>query len=1233
MKNFTSFLSQRELGRTTKCWEQTKQAEECLEKHACTPEVNQPCALSGQVRATFLMDFSPDGTKVASTHGDHSVRVTELSTGKCTHILSGHPRTPWCLAFHPSSNQILASGCLAGEVRIWDLQGGGSEVWRCKDSLVIASMTFHPIDHVLVFAVGNKIYFWDWNQAEPFACCQTLHEYERIRLVRFDSVGHYLYTGIANNTMVHQANSRISFINGRNNPVARPQRTQRLRSVYNNLVECFQAYRRDRVMNEGSAAQGSYSEYADAQESSASRDRTRSPIHEEGLNYARQYAAHVTESTMLTTGQEQEGNPPATQSNPDSESVPFISDNVPPFMAPRPFAWSPPPRGASQADEVGDIIIEEEEEEEVDRVSRPSDVGQLNLNHRSSDLHQRSFDLSRRVSALAQRAEVIGRSASDHSRLRSRRGEVRPVTVLDSGHNVRSTTATTVNPGLTDRCRNCTGNNSGETSSSNLVAMERNNETGAMNLPLATNGGATTSMTGVLSTRSVDNMRGLSRSHELPTLQRTPVLRTDSHTGEHGLGQHASDCDNRDCQVCCNFNRSQLTYGRWEPFASRRFNHTRSAFSQPSQTYRQRYRNLNPSRVQVHSYGPARHQGVCASTSQNPVTTHVASSQTSTDTSSSPVLADAAEGQHSSHQNRLSSLLHLASQAQGISIPPSQLNSLLQTVRSIPSDPSTGDNNHTIQNIGGNSDIQTQGDNNSVVNPDSNQSVYVLQTQSDNNNNQSQTAEQTNSSDNNNGQGYQAIQDNFATITARIEREMDELDRRITSLRNSFHESIQQLQQDRDSYLISRQSLSPSQDSQQTAAEEVPSVPPVTESRTNGPSQTNPVITITRCPESTRRSPVPITQYQHSSRMYMEPIYTTCPPDIGSHRRPGVGAPHPLLETALRGPSQSTATNIQVHSLPPSDSDMPLPARESFPSTFALPPSTHSWHSLQRHHLHPHYSVSILDDTINRPNDALQTAINRAIAGAFMGRGEPAVANNIINHTHRIQAWDFTKCDIPDISDPTVDVIVPHCKLHNDASCDISQDRTLLGTFVPSHRGFPDDNILAIFSLVPESRGQCLFTKSFGPNAISVSISPRTNFVMVGLAAKRLSWVFTSNQLVAQVYKMDTELAGEKSTTHVSDIMHPCDMDIRTHVSVNSARWLPGVGDGIIYGTNRGDLHICRPGAKKESEKEKPSDTTTSGTSIRRNLMHMLGLSSTAVPLISIGTQTAERRSAGTQTE
>ena len=59
-------------------------------------------------------------------------------------------------------------------------------------------------------------------------------------------------------------------------------------------------------------------------------------------------------------------------------------------------------------------------------------------------------------------------------------------------------------------------------------------------------------------------------------------------------------------------------------------------------------------------------------------------------------------------------------------------------------------------------------------------------------------------------------------------------------------------------------------------------------------------------------------------------------------------------------------------------------------------------------------------------------------------------------------------------------MIVPHCKLNNDASIDISQDGQLLAVLVPSPRGFPDDSIMAVFSLTEDTLSQCLYTKSFG---------------------------------------------------------------------------------------------------------------------------------------------------------
>jgi len=59
-------------------------------------------------------------------------------------------------------------------------------------------------------------------------------------------------------------------------------------------------------------------------------------------------------------------------------------------------------------------------------------------------------------------------------------------------------------------------------------------------------------------------------------------------------------------------------------------------------------------------------------------------------------------------------------------------------------------------------------------------------------------------------------------------------------------------------------------------------------------------------------------------------------------------------------------------------------------------------------------------------------------------------------------------------------VIVRRAKLHNDSSCDISQDGRLLCTFIQSSRSFNGDVMLGVFSLQPFNRGQCLYTRTFG---------------------------------------------------------------------------------------------------------------------------------------------------------
>lgn len=73
---------------------------------------------------------------MASTHVNHNIYITEVKTGKCLHSLVGHRRTPWCVTFHPTIPGLVASGCLDGEVRIWDLhvsiQGGAFSLQLCS---------------------------------------------------------------------------------------------------------------------------------------------------------------------------------------------------------------------------------------------------------------------------------------------------------------------------------------------------------------------------------------------------------------------------------------------------------------------------------------------------------------------------------------------------------------------------------------------------------------------------------------------------------------------------------------------------------------------------------------------------------------------------------------------------------------------------------------------------------------------------------------------------------------------------------------------------------------------------------------------------------------------------------------------------------------------------------------------------------------------------------------------
>ena len=110
-------------------------------------------------RSTIAAAYSPDGTLLASTHGDHTVKLIDCRTGRCVRVLTGHRRTPWVVRFHPADSNVLVSGSLDHQVRVWNATS--AECILCFDfGKPIASLAFNADGTVLAVASGHKLYAW-----------------------------------------------------------------------------------------------------------------------------------------------------------------------------------------------------------------------------------------------------------------------------------------------------------------------------------------------------------------------------------------------------------------------------------------------------------------------------------------------------------------------------------------------------------------------------------------------------------------------------------------------------------------------------------------------------------------------------------------------------------------------------------------------------------------------------------------------------------------------------------------------------------------------------------------------------------------------------------------------------------------------------------------------------------------------------------------------------------------
>ncbi|KAK3268211.1 hypothetical protein CYMTET_23274 [Cymbomonas tetramitiformis] len=169
-----------EIERALGCWVESDSLRRCTATY---------CPLQPAPRSTIAVAFSPDGTLLASTHGDHTVKLICCRTATCLRTLEGHRRTPWVVRFHPTSSQILASGSLDHEVRIWN-----AHTAECINTFdfgrPIASLAFHAVGNILAIASGHRLYMWEYEaQGEKASPQIALRTRRSLRAVRFHPHG------------------------------------------------------------------------------------------------------------------------------------------------------------------------------------------------------------------------------------------------------------------------------------------------------------------------------------------------------------------------------------------------------------------------------------------------------------------------------------------------------------------------------------------------------------------------------------------------------------------------------------------------------------------------------------------------------------------------------------------------------------------------------------------------------------------------------------------------------------------------------------------------------------------------------------------------------------------------------------------------------------------------------------------------------------------------------------
>ncbi|XP_068947630.1 activating molecule in BECN1-regulated autophagy protein 1 isoform X2 [Petaurus breviceps papuanus] len=969
-------------------------------------------------RSTFLLAFSPDRTLMASTHVNHNIYITEVKTGKCVHSLVGHRRTPWCVTFHPTIPGLIASGCLDGEVRIWDLHGG-SESWFTDSNNAIASLAFHPTAQLLLIATAHEIHFWDWSRREPFAVVKTASEMERVRLVRFDPLGHYLLTAIVNPSNQQSDDEPEIPVDGaelshfRQRALLQSQPVRRT-PLLHNFLHMLSSRSSGIQVGEHSTVQDSAIPSPPPPPPPPLPPNTEStrtsayPRLRERVSYPPAECCQPLGMLCLCSRCSRARLPSSLFPHQDSAPSTSAGATTASFSSVQTEPYHAPEQASSAQQDQG-------------LLNRPSAFSTVQSGTAGNTLRNLSLGPTRRS---------LGGPLSSH-----------PSRYHQAGREIAS--------GL-----------GGSDWTRTVLSMDSRSE--ADTLPPPRTSASSVSLLSVLRQQEGSSQASVYTSATEGRGFSVAGLAAEADTGSSSGQSNNSGSIRNELQ--CDLRRFFLEYDRLQELDP-------ALGGDPTPT--QQAQEMLNNNIEPERPGPS-HQPTPHSSENN---------------------SNLSRG----HLNRCRACHNLLTFN----------NDTLRWERTTPNY-SPGESSSSWQVPSALEGLPAGG---SQLSPaDGTEGGRVP------------SSSRLELSTSTSAQDERTVGVAFNQETGHWERVYSQA--AASRPGNVSQEALNQEMPEESSEEDSLRRLSPAAYYAQRMIQYL-----------------------------SRRDSI----RQRSMRYQQNRLRSSTSSSSSDNQGPSVEGNDLEFEDFEDNGDRSRHR-------------APRNARMSAPSLGRFVP---------RRFLLPEYLpyAGIFHER-GQPGLATHSSVNRVLAGAVIGDGQSAVASNIANTTYRLQWWDFTKFDLPEISNASVNVLVQNCKIYNDASCDVSADGQLLAAFIPSsQRGFPDEGILAVYSLAPHNLGEMLYTKRFGPNAISVSLSPMGRYVMVGLASRRILLHPSTEHMVAQVFRLQQPHGGETSMRRVFNVLYPMPADQRRHVSINSARWLPEPGLGLAYGTNKGDLVICRPEA------------------------------------------------------